>query len=566
MPVSSTASVSITAIPRPTAKRQLSQPTTSTSTPINLSANLFNITKLPRMCTNPFLNGTLDGGGSSSGEANGKSTAIVETTETPKTSIGSLEVTDERQEICSSDVDVSETSPETQIIQTLNIRQSLSSSCNLNNPFIVNSNDAKTNDQNDAILKLEGNEAASHVVGSYDLMTECEKLYRKNSFDLNLSKNSHEYKMNRKKSRKSDGEIFIDLTSPPIANLAFTSIQELPLASQSHTITSLSTASTHQSPSAPNSPQSTNQQELDDVFLENTNSNMQNYQQSSTRFYNILSKLNDDALATSSTPLLIQSSTNIQQQTRTRSLSETEFLDSHHRITGSDFGMQSSSSANPFINTKLHKTLSENFLEQYNSLKSGMKNGNYGTSGVAVGSFNGGKTAQLSRDGSIKSLGSNCSMESIDENIIAAQQVQRAVSCESVTSQSSILASDLFVPTPTITGYLCIGLQYDKYVLNVLIIIKHYFTMHNFYTYSFLFNRNSITETGQDLIVTVLEAKELIGSSDCDPMNTFVRIYIVPDETGAMQTKVRINARFHECLVSIKKRTFSDKTQFLHID
>lgn len=53
--------------------------------------------------------------------------------------------------------------------------------------------------------------------------------------------------------------------------------------------------------------------------------------------------------------------------------------------------------------------------------------------------------------------------------------------------------------------------------------------------------RNSITETGQDLIVTVLEAKELIGPSDCEPMNTFVRIYIVPDETGAMQTKVRIN-------------------------
>lgn len=47
-----------------------------------------------------------------------------------------------------------------------------------------------------------------------------------------------------------------------------------------------------------------------------------------------------------------------------------------------------------------------------------------------------------------------------------------------------------------------------------------------------------MTDTGQELIVTVLEAKELIGPPECNPMNTFVRIYIVPDETGAMQTKV----------------------------
>lgn len=41
-------------------------------------------------------------------------------------------------------------------------------------------------------------------------------------------------------------------------------------------------------------------------------------------------------------------------------------------------------------------------------------------------------------------------------------------------------------------------------------------------------------------MVTVLEAKELSGPPECDPMNTFVRIYIVPDETGAMQTKVSV--------------------------
>lgn len=36
-----------------------------------------------------------------------------------------------------------------------------------------------------------------------------------------------------------------------------------------------------------------------------------------------------------------------------------------------------------------------------------------------------------------------------------------------------------------------------------------------------------------------MEAKELIGPANCsDALDTFVRIYLVPDETGALQTKV----------------------------
>lgn len=44
--------------------------------------------------------------------------------------------------------------------------------------------------------------------------------------------------------------------------------------------------------------------------------------------------------------------------------------------------------------------------------------------------------------------------------------------------------------------------------------------------------------------MTVLEAKELVGPAECldaaakDSMDTFVRIYLVPDEERAMQTKV----------------------------
>lgn len=48
-----------------------------------------------------------------------------------------------------------------------------------------------------------------------------------------------------------------------------------------------------------------------------------------------------------------------------------------------------------------------------------------------------------------------------------------------------------------------------------------------------------MTEDGAELIVTVLEAKELLRPPDTDDaLDTFVRIYLVPDEERAMQTKV----------------------------
>lgn len=49
-----------------------------------------------------------------------------------------------------------------------------------------------------------------------------------------------------------------------------------------------------------------------------------------------------------------------------------------------------------------------------------------------------------------------------------------------------------------------------------------------------------MTEDGAELVVTVLEANLLVGPVDAAAMDTFVRIYLVPDETSALQTKVSV--------------------------
>lgn len=44
-----------------------------------------------------------------------------------------------------------------------------------------------------------------------------------------------------------------------------------------------------------------------------------------------------------------------------------------------------------------------------------------------------------------------------------------------------------------------------------------------------------------DLQVSVLEAKGLMLPFKVDSVDTFVRIYLVPDQAGALQTKVNKN-------------------------
>jgi hypothetical protein len=51
-----------------------------------------------------------------------------------------------------------------------------------------------------------------------------------------------------------------------------------------------------------------------------------------------------------------------------------------------------------------------------------------------------------------------------------------------------------------------------------------------------------VTEDGCELCVTVLEAKDLRAPADAERIDTFVRIYVVPDETTAQQTKIFKNS------------------------
>lgn len=63
----------------------------------------------------------------------------------------------------------------------------------------------------------------------------------------------------------------------------------------------------------------------------------------------------------------------------------------------------------------------------------------------------------------------------------------------------------------------------------------------------FFIHRNNATQEGCELFLTVLEAKDLISHEATDGMDTFVRIYLVPDEKpnyGPLQTKVSANLFF----------------------
>lgn len=66
--------------------------------------------------------------------------------------------------------------------------------------------------------------------------------------------------------------------------------------------------------------------------------------------------------------------------------------------------------------------------------------------------------------------------------------------------------------------------------------------MRNHLHYSSYF-RSTLTDEGIELVITLMEAKDLIGPSNAEEFDTFVRIYLVPDEQAPLQTKV--NNSFH---------------------
>ncbi|BET02087.1 Hypothetical protein NTJ_14905 [Nesidiocoris tenuis] len=89
----------------------------------------------------------------------------------------------------------------------------------------------------------------------------------------------------------------------------------------------------------------------------------------------------------------------------------------------------------------------------------------------------------------------------------------RAVSCESVSSDTSVAATDLV--EPNVAGYLCVGIDYDS-------------------------------ECG-DLVVNVIEAKDLVCkdmmTTQDQILDTFVTVYLLPTRTSDMQTRVYRSSR-----------------------
>ncbi|XP_067635750.1 uncharacterized protein Syt12 [Eurosta solidaginis] len=263
-------------------------------------------------------------------------------------------------------------------------------------------------------------------------------------------------------------------------------------------------------------------------------------------FYSELAHTTDSNTNTTTTSML--SAKSLQQQFqvfRNRSFSTTEAAEDTDStsLTG---GLRrlAQNSTNPFNGLTqrvqkgphmLQKTISEDFLfrklgmqpggggstgdTQSAQCSSGLNSSNNGTGN---GAGCGGNTTwsfgrSLLRQDSLMSLGRrNSSQSSLDSTTTCGSMesinLERAISCDSVNSDtSSVFVGELDQPYTQITGYLCVGLQYDK---------------------------NSITEEGMELSVMVLEAKGLICPFNVESLDTFVRIYLVPDEAAAMQTKV----------------------------
>lgn len=152
-------------------------------------------------------------------------------------------------------------------------------------------------------------------------------------------------------------------------------------------------------------------------------------------------------------------------QFRNRSMSETEAVEilTTAEITASSGGrrssndsINSSSSTNPFRTSggggNLQKTLSETTLEQYSV---GRTNGRNGSNTWMFG-------RSLARQNSNMSLAKSMGSQSSFISDTGEVDLKRAMSCDSVSSESSVVLADLEVPVPTVTGLLCVGLQYDK--------------------------------------------------------------------------------------------------------
>lgn len=199
---------------------------------------------------------------------------------------------------------------------------------------------------------------------------------------------------------------------------------------------------------------------------------------------------------------------------RSRSMSETqvEFTSSTNNLI--DLGEvlhENSINNNPFGN--IHKTASDLYLEKYiGQMSRSGKNYNLAEAVVVPPPPpTSSSTVPVSHQKKIL-----IRQNSFGKSTVGGCELfmKRATSDESVCSESSVVLGDLVKINPPTTGSICIGLQYDKV---------------------------NATDEGCELFVTVLEAKNLVFPDLVDGMDTFVRIYLVPDEKpnmGPLQTKV----------------------------
>lgn len=104
------------------------------------------------------------------------------------------------------------------------------------------------------------------------------------------------------------------------------------------------------------------------------------------------------------------------------------------------------STTNPFDAQHLHKTVSDTYLEKYSMQKPPYDR----------------TPSRQSLDNSLSSEATNNPSPSLSVN---ESEMKRAMSCESINSESSVLLADLEPPQtvyPSVTGQLCVGMQPDK--------------------------------------------------------------------------------------------------------
>jgi hypothetical protein len=149
---------------------------------------------------------------------------------------------------------------------------------------------------------------------------------------------------------------------------------------------------------------------------------------------------------------------------RNRSFSENEASDM--QTYSEDFADQMSpivvapppsSSTNPFLNGKrLLKTPSETYLEQFSMMRT---NNNNSSASSTVNT----KPSPLCKHPSLnKILQSSQPLFDNSESTQSLSSIKRALSSESISSESSVVMSTLERTVPPVTGNLCIALQYDK--------------------------------------------------------------------------------------------------------